>query len=48
MTKKVFLGIDTSNYTTSFAIVDENGDVYECPVKQSRGSDKAILNMIVK
>jgi N6-L-threonylcarbamoyladenine synthase len=27
MPKRVFLGIDTSNYTTSFAIVDENGDV---------------------
>ena len=27
MLKKVFLGIDTSNYTTSLAIVDENGDV---------------------
>ena len=28
--------------------VDENGEVYECPVKHSRGSDKAILNMLVK
>ena len=28
--------------------VDENGEVYECPVKHSRGSDKVLLNMLLK
>ena len=28
--------------------VDENGEVYECPVKHSRGSDKVLLNMLMK
>lgn len=28
--------------------IDENGEVYECPVKHSRPSDKALLNMLVK
>lgn len=27
MSRKIFLGIDTSNYTTSFAIIDGSGDV---------------------
>ena len=27
---------------------DENGEVYECPVKHSRGSDKVLLNMLMK
>ena len=28
--------------------VDENGEVYECPVKHSRASDKVLLNMLMK
>ena len=34
----------------TFAVVsyDENGEVYECAVKPSRASDKAILNMLIK
>ena len=28
--------------------VDENGEVYECPVKHSRGSDKVLLTMLMK
>ena len=28
--------------------VDENGEVYECPVKPSRASDKVLLNMLMK
>ena len=28
--------------------VDDNGEVYECPVKHSRGSDKVLLNMLMK
>lgn len=34
----------------SFAVIsyDENGEIYECAIKPSRASDKAILNMLVK
>ncbi len=28
--------------------VDENGNVYECPVKHNRASDKVLLNMLMK
>ena len=28
--------------------VDENGEVYECPVKHSRASDKVLLTMLMK
>ena len=28
--------------------IDENGEVYECPVKHSRGSDKVLLTMLMK
>ncbi len=33
----------------TFAVIstDENGDVYECPIKPSRSSDKTLLNMLV-
>ena len=39
MKKRVFLGIDTSNYTTSLALCDENGVILEnykvlLPVKE--------------
>lgn len=39
MKKRVFLGIDTSNYTTSLALCDENGEILEnykvlLPVKE--------------
>ena len=39
MKKRVFLGIDTSNYTTSLAICDESGVILEnykvlLPVKE--------------
>ncbi len=27
--------------------VDENGEIYECPVKPFRSSDKTILNMLL-
>ena len=27
--------------------VDENGEVYECPVKPSRTSDKTLLGMLL-
>lgn len=34
----------------TFTVVsyDENGEIYECPVKPYRASDKALLNMLVK
>lgn len=41
-------GETKTGYTFLARSVDENGEVYECPVKHSRGSDKAILNMLVK
>jgi len=28
--------------------VDENGDIYECPVKPARSSDKSFLNMLLR
>ena len=34
----------------SYAVrsVDENGEVYECPIKPSRASDKTLLNMLIR
>ena len=34
----------------TFAVqsVDENGEVYECPIKPFRASDKTLLNMLIK
>ena len=34
----------------TFAVIsyDENGETYECAIKPSRASDKAILNMLIK
>ena len=34
----------------SYAVrsVDENGEVYECPIKPSKQSDKALLNMLLR
>ena len=28
--------------------VDDNGDVYECPIKPARTSDKSLLNMLLR
>lgn len=28
--------------------VDEDGEIYECPIKPMRKSDKALLNMLLK
>ena len=27
---------------------DENGEIYECPIKPARASDKALLNMLIR
>ncbi len=37
--------ISGNSYTVQ--TVDENGEVYECPVKPNRMSDKALLNMLL-
>ena len=34
--------------TYSVRSVDENGEIYECPIKPFRQSDKALLNMLMK
>ena len=28
--------------------IDENGEVYECPIKPFRASDKTLLNMLMR
>ena len=28
--------------------IDENGEVYECPIKPFRASDKSLLNMLMR
>ncbi len=28
--------------------IDENGDLYECPIKPARASDKSLLNMLLR
>lgn len=42
-TQKVIKGNSYAVRTT-----DENGEIYECPVKPSRTSDKTMLNMLLK
>lgn len=34
----------------SYAVrsVDENGEIYECPIKPARTSDKTMLNMLLR
>ena len=34
--------------TYSVISVDENGLVYECPIKPAKSSDKALLNMLIR
>ena len=34
--------------TYSVQTVDENGEIYECAVKPYRGSDKSMLNMLLR
>ena len=34
--------------TYSVKSVDENGQVYECPIKPFRASDKTLLNMLMR
>ena len=34
--------------TYSVQSVDENGEVYECPIKPFRASDKTLLNMLMR
>lgn len=37
-----------SGNTYSVQTVDENGEIYECAVKPFRGSDKSLLNMLLR
>ena len=41
-------GVVKNGKTFLVRSVDENGEVYECPVKHNKGSDKALLNMLMK
>ena len=34
--------------TYSVQSIDENGEVYECPIKPFRASDKSLLNMLMR
>ena len=34
--------------TYTLQSIDENGDVYECPIKPFRASDKSLLNMLMR
>ena len=34
--------------TYSVQSIDENGEVYECPIKPFRASDKTLLNMLMR
>jgi len=43
ITKKIITG-----NTYAVKTQDENGEVYECNIKPSRNSDKALLNMLLK
>ncbi len=40
--------VTASGNTYAVRTVDENGEVYECPVKPFKSSDKALLNMLVR
>ena len=37
-----------SGNTYSAMTVDENGEIFECPIKPNRQSDKTILNMLIR
>lgn len=40
--------VTATGNTYAVRTVDENGEIYECPVKPLKGSDKAILNMLLR
>lgn len=40
--------VTATGNTYAVRTVDENGEIYECPVKPFKSSDKALLNMLLK
>lgn len=40
--------VTASGNTYAVVTVDENGEVFECPVKPFKASDKALLNMLIR
>ena len=40
--------VTATGNTYAVRTVDENGTVYECPVKPFKSSDKALLNMLLR
>ena len=40
--------VTATGNTYAVRTIDENGEVYECPVKPFKSSDKALLNMLLK
>ena len=40
--------VTAAGNTYSVISVDENGLVYECPIKPAKSSDKALLNMLIR
>ena len=40
--------VTATGNTYAVRTVDENGEIYECPVKPLKSSDKALLNMLLR
>ena len=40
--------VTVTGNTYAVRTVDENGEIYECPVKPFKSSDKALLNMLLR
>lgn len=40
--------VTATGNTYAVRTVDENGGIYECPVKPFKSSDKALLNMLLR
>ena len=40
--------VTATGNTYAVRTVDENGEIYECPVKPFKSSDQALLNMLLK
>ena len=40
--------VTSTGNTYAVRTVDENGEIYECPVKPFKSSDKALLNMLLR
>ena len=40
--------VTATGNTYAVRTIDENGEVYECPVKPFKSSNKALLNMLLK